>query len=92
MKAIELKEKVSLKDYLYTHNFSVKEYKKPFLCKFHEDHNPSAAIYNTNKGDFYICFACGVKGDIFDIVGLVENLPRFKDQYKFLKEMYENRT
>ncbi len=33
-------------------------------CPFHEDKNPSLSVSLTHGG--FICFACGVKGDLLD--------------------------
>ena len=34
-----------------------------YLCPFHDDHNPSLSV----RGAYYKCFACGAKGDVFDL-------------------------
>jgi DNA primase len=36
-----------------------------FRCPFHEDHRPSLSV----RGPWFYCFACGAKGDVFDLVG-----------------------
>ena len=33
-------------------------------CPFHDDRNPSFSIYGNDKK--FLCFSCGVHGDIFD--------------------------
>lgn len=42
------------------------------LCPFHNEKTPSFTVYPEN-GSFY-CFGCGVGGDVFSFVKLVENL------------------
>ena len=42
------------------------------LCPFHNEKTPSFTVYPEN-GSFY-CFGCGVGGDIFTFVKLIENL------------------
>jgi DNA primase len=38
------------------------------LCPFHEDHKPSAGIYQGKDGAWrFKCQSCGVGGDVFDI-------------------------
>jgi DNA primase len=41
-------------------------------CPFHPDHTPSVSIRD-NKGS-YKCFSCSRSGDIFSLVGDMENL------------------
>lgn len=42
------------------------------LCPFHNEKTPSFTVYPEN-GSFY-CFGCGVGGDVFSFVRLIENL------------------
>ncbi len=42
------------------------------LCPFHNEKTPSFTVYPEN-GSFY-CFGCGVGGDVFTFVKLIENL------------------
>ncbi len=42
------------------------------LCPFHNEKTPSFTVYPEN-GSFY-CFGCGVGGDVFSFVKLIENL------------------
>lgn len=42
------------------------------LCPFHNEKTPSFTVYPEN-GSFY-CFGCGVGGDVFSFIKLIENL------------------
>ena len=48
----------------------------------HEDKNPSCLI----KNDKFHCFACGVQGDIYDAIGLMENISDRKAQFDAVKK------
>ena len=50
-------------------------------CPFHADKNPSFSV-NEDKGVFY-CHGCGVKGDVFQFVALIERTD-FKSALKIL--------
>lgn len=66
-------------------------HKKFFRCfsPDHEDKNPSMTYYN--KAKKCTCFACGIKYDIFQVIGLEYGLSLFNDQFKKVKELYENK-
>ena len=53
------------------------------LCPFHNEKTPSFTVYPEN-GSFY-CFGCGVGGDVFTFVKLIENLD-YIDAVKLLAE------
>lgn len=53
------------------------------LCPFHNEKTPSFTVYPEN-GSFY-CFGCGVGGDVFTFVKLIENLD-YIDAIKLLAE------
>src|SRR5579871_64388 len=42
------------------------------LCPFHGEKTPSFSVHATRQ--FYYCFGCGVKGDVFSFVQKVENI------------------
>lgn len=65
--------------------------KKFFRCfsPDHEDKNPSMTYYD--KAKKCTCFACGAKYDIFQVVGLEYGLLSFNEQFKKVKELYENK-
>ncbi len=62
------------------------------LCHSGEGRHKTGAFSITDNGKHWACFACnapdgsGKGGDIFDLIGLVENLPDFKDQLKRAKD------
>ena len=41
-------------------------------CPFHEDHEPSLAVYPASKR--FHCFGCGAHGDVIDFVRRIEHL------------------
>lgn len=53
------------------------------LCPFHNEKTPSFTVYPEN-GSFY-CFGCGVGGDVFSFVKLIENLD-YVDAIRFLAD------
>ena len=53
------------------------------ICPFHNEKTPSFTVYPEN-GSFY-CFGCGVGGDVFTFVKLIENLD-YLDAVKLLAE------
>lgn len=53
------------------------------LCPFHNEKTPSFTVYPEN-GSFY-CFGCGVGGDVFSFVKLIENLD-YVDAIRYLAE------
>jgi hypothetical protein len=58
------------------------------ICPGHTDVHPSCKIYHNPWGDQMVCFVCGFRGDIFKVVGVMENLPDKFEQYKFLMNKY----
>ncbi len=46
------------------------------LCPFHGEKTPSFTVY-PETASFY-CFGCGVGGDVFTFIGLIENLDYFE--------------
>jgi DNA primase len=42
------------------------------LCPFHGEKTPSFSVHATRQ--FYYCFGCGVKGDVFSFVQKIENI------------------
>ncbi len=53
------------------------------LCPFHGEKTPSFTVYPEN-GSFY-CFGCGVGGDVFTFIKLIENLD-YVESIKLLAE------
>ena len=52
----------------------------------HDDNNPSMSLDRKNLQAH--CFQCGAKFDIFDLVGIHENISDFKDQLEYLCDIY----
>ena len=52
----------------------------------HDDNNPSMSLDRKNLQAH--CFQCGAKFDIFDLVGINENITDFRDQLEFLCDLY----
>ena len=42
------------------------------LCPFHKEKTPSFRVHETKQ--FYYCFGCGEKGDVFSFVQKIENI------------------
>src|SRR5438105_10960568 len=42
------------------------------LCPFHKEKTPSFSVHATRQ--FYYCFGCGEKGDVFNFVQKIENI------------------
>jgi DNA primase len=42
------------------------------LCPFHDEKTPSFSVHATHQ--FFYCFGCGVKGDVFTFVQKIENI------------------
>jgi putative DNA primase/helicase len=64
----EFKQNTNIIDVLESHGSKVKNNKT--LCLFHEEKDPSMVIFpRTNK---FKCFACGVHGDVIDLIQHIE--------------------
>lgn len=52
----------------------------------HDDHNPSCEIFT----DHFVCYSgsCGIHGDIYDAVQIVEGIEGQQEQYKHLESIY----
>ena len=53
------------------------------LCPFHEERNPSFALYPQTES--YFCFACGKAGDAFSLIMQLEKVD-FKDALEIAKK------
>lgn len=86
----EYKDKNSFKpyilDYLYEHGVFVNN-KTNAHCINHYDENPSMG-YNPKTYRVH-CYACGFEADIYDCVGIFENLHEFKQQFSFVSQKYQ---
>jgi DNA primase len=54
------------------------------LCPFHDDHSPSAAVNLLE--DRFVCYTCGVKGDILDIVQEVERVADVREAMSWVED------
>jgi hypothetical protein len=81
------KYKGRLKDYLCIKGIDVDAC--PTRCFNGDDHkhgdaHPSLQI----SGDFYVCYGCGIRGDIYDAVELLEGIKGKTAQYKFIERFF----
>ncbi len=85
----EIKSKISILQYLADKGIKVR-YRRIFRCPTgsHDDEHPSCVVYDNPKGEYIKCFACNLSGDIFNLVGELEGLPTYKEQYYFLIRKY----
>ncbi len=53
----------------------------------HDDKNPSCEIFD----DHFICYSgkCGIHGDIYDAVEIIEGITDKKEQYLFLEKIFD---
>jgi phage/plasmid-associated DNA primase len=51
----------------------------------HSDNNPSCQI----SEDHFFCHGCGIQGDIYDAIGILEGIQEFKDQYIFAEKLFD---
>lgn len=81
MTSEEIKERVSVRDVLRDHGVKIK--RNMCSCPFHEDRNPSMAIYDKTVK----CFSCGFSGDIFALTQKMDNCS-FKEAFLSLGGTY----
>lgn len=67
---------------------------KKITCLLHNDHNPSASILKNPQGEYSVyCHSCnngainGRAGDIFNLIGYLENISEFPKQVERAAEM-----
>lgn len=91
-KSAELRKVVRIKDYLASKGLYIR-YEKPFRCinPSHEDKHPSCFVYNNPDADHIHCYSCGLHGDIFLVVGIMERITDGKEKFKFLMKNYGHR-
>jgi P4 family phage/plasmid primase-like protien len=51
----------------------------------HNDDSPSCQI----SEEHFFCHGCGIQGDIYDAIGILEGILEFKDQYIFAEKMFD---
>lgn len=92
MEIAEIKKQYSIIDYLRDKGIDA-HYRKAIRCPHpnHEDRKPSCAVYDNPEYDYFKCYSCDFHGDILDLVGVLENLPKVSDQIKFLENEYGTR-
>jgi hypothetical protein len=79
-----LKYKPRLKEYLTLKGIEIDGGLCHCIDKNHEDKNPSCQI---GKETFH-CFSCGITGDIYDAVMLLENITDKLKQYDFIEKLF----
>ena len=80
--AEEIKKRVDIVDVVSDY-VSLKKVGKLYMgrCPFHEDKNPSLAVYS----DGYKCFGCGASGDVIDFIMQIRNCD-FREALEILNE------
>lgn len=78
--------KSQLADYLQRITGEIPRHGRNLHCIFHDDRTPSMTYYADTLRVY--CQACGKNGDIFDVIGYVENLSRYQEQYRRCAEIY----
>lgn len=79
--------KAALQDYLEeVHGINTRQ---PFRClnPEHEDKHPSMAFDRAHNR--CVCFACGARYDIFDVVGIDYQLTSFAQQFRKACQLIE---
>lgn len=68
--------KAEYSETIYKHYFPVWTGNgKNISCFSHEDKNPSLSVF-LKAGEFrHHCHACGISGDVLDLIGSIENIP-----------------
>lgn len=85
----------SLKPYIkdYTEMVTTKSKNNMYVCPIcHSGEGKNHTGAFSLKDDKFHCFACGAGGDIFDLVGAVENISDHKEQYNRVVELYQNHS
>ena len=79
--------KGNIEDYLQRNGLPTK---KRFRClnPAHEDRHPSMSYYAVGKCCHCFAADCGVNYDIFDLAGVLENLPTFPEQLQYIASLY----
>jgi len=54
------------------------------------DVKPSFSIYEKNGAEFCQCFACGISGGIYDMIGHLEGITDLPEQYAFAEKLFGN--
>ena len=85
--------KTFLKDYANQKLTKDPKLKDKFVCPFcgsgtGKNGTAALAIDDKSGGIYWRCFSCGEHGDIFDLVGKVENLPNKKDAFERVYSLY----
>jgi Fe2+ or Zn2+ uptake regulation protein len=74
-----------LPDYLAIKGIEIKDYKCRCISPLHEDKNPSCHV----DKKYFHCLSCGISGDIYDAVMLLENMPPSpKKHFEFLETFF----
>lgn len=62
------------------------------ICGSGTGKNRSGAFSITPDGQAWKCFSCNNGGDLFNLIGLKENIPEFKDQLDRAKQLFNVST
>ena len=74
-----------LLQYLHAKSIDAKIGSNRCFSPSHSDDSPSCQI----SEDHFFCHGCGIQGDIYDAIGILEGIPDFKDQYIFAEKMFD---
>lgn len=73
---------------------SPKGNRKAYICPFCESGtgpNGTGAFNIKEEDNYFNCFSCHNGGDIYELVGKLENLGTFTERFEFVKAKYEDR-
>lgn len=92
-----MQELETLKPYLkdYVESITEKSRNGAYICPIcgsGTGKNRSGAFSITPDGQAWKCFSCNNGGDLFNLIGLKENIPEFKDQLDRAKQLFNVST
>ncbi len=74
-----------LRDYLLMHGIEADKPKNiKCFSPTHQDEKPSCQIFD----DYFKCYACGIHGDIYDAVEILEGITERGKQFKHIQEVF----
>ena len=74
-----------LREYLLMHGIEADK-KENIKCfsPTHQDEKPSCQIFD----DYFKCYACGIHGDIYDAVEILEGITERGKQFKHIQQVF----